>query len=481
MKSFIKVTALAVTIFFLFSCSSKNKKQNEKELKAHKSALETYTLLKEQQDKNILEIMDILSIDEKLAQIFLINLENDDKFLAVEWYEKPFTKITEYTDSSDKTKYMSSKSKRTLMPGFYIFFGYNIADNPEQIIGFTDSILEEAKENYLVPPFMSIDAEGGWVNRLRKVGGPLPECARVSECLNPVQSYELYSAAAKQLKSLGFNINLAPVSEIDSENNHEFLDGRSFGNFDQVVDYSTFCINAYQNNGVMTVVKHFPGNTNVDPHIGLPKIDMTEEDFETTMECFSKVLQAKPDAVLMSHAIVESKDKTPACLSKYWINDVLRGQLKYDGLIFSDDIFMAALIENGYKPETASRMAIEAGINCIMISEKKFGHWMKLIKKNYLEDENIRKKIDDSVYRVLKLKLKYGLINRENLSPERKYADCLDFDIKSEMPSVKSRAEIFNQNKNYATDIYKKYFYETADDLEKRCVGVLDVKKIESK
>ncbi|MBQ0003536.1 MAG: glycoside hydrolase family 3 protein [Treponema sp.] len=472
MKSFIKVTAFAVTIFFFFSCSPKSKKQNEKELKVHEAALQTYKILKEQEDKNILEIMDILSLEERLAQIFLINLENDDKFLPVEWYEKPFVKITEYTDSSGEKKYMSSESKRTLAPGFYIFFGYNIADNPEQIIRFTDSILEEAKENYLVPPFMSIDAEGGWVNRLRKVGGPLPECARVSECLNPVQSYALYSASAKQLKSLGFNINLAPVSEIDSQNNHEFLDGRSFGNFDQVVDYSTFCIDAYQNNGVMTVVKHFPGNTNVDPHLGLPKIDMTDEDFETTIKCFSKVLQAKPDAVLMSHAIVESKDKTPACLSKFWINDVLRGQLKYDGLIFSDDIFMAALIENGYKPEKASRMAIEAGINCIMISEKKFGHWMKLIKKNYLEDENIRKKIDESVYRVLKLKLKYGLISRENFSPERRYADCLDFSKETEKASVESRAEIFNQNKNYATDLYKKYFYETADELEKRCVNI---------
>lgn len=476
MKSFIKVTAFAVTIFFFFSCSSKNKVQNEKEFKAHKSALETYKAIKESEDKDIREIMNILSLDEKLAQIFLINLENDDKFLAVEWYEEPWTKISEYTDPSGETKYMSSKTRRTLMPGFYIFFGYNIADNPEQIIGFTNSILEEAKENYLIPPFMSVDAEGGWVNRFRKVGGPLPECARVSECLNFLQAYELYSVTARQLNALGFNINLAPVSEIDSESNHDFLDGRSFGNFNQVVDYSTYCINAYQNNGVMTVVKHFPGNTNVDPHLGLPKIDMTEEDFETTVNCFSKVLQAKPDAVLMSHAIVESKDKTPACLSNYWINDVLRGQLKYEGLIFSDDIFMAALIENGYKPETASRMAIEAGINCIMISEKKFGHWMKLIKKNYLENENIRKKIDDSVYRVIKLKLKYGLIKKENFSSERKYADCLDFSYETDLPSVQLRTEIFNQNKNHAIDLYKKYFYETADDLEKRCVGVFDVK-----
>lgn len=453
MKSFIKVTALAVTIFFLFACSSKNKVQNQKELAFHKSAYENYLLLENlehQTDEKIHNLVNCLSLDEKLSQIFLINLENNDKFLPVEWYE----------------------DKRTLMPGFYIFFGYNIADNPEKIIGFTNSIYKEAEKNYLIPPFLSIDAEGGWVNRLRNIGGPLPECARVSECLTLPQSYELYSLSAKQLKSLGFNINLAPVSEIDSESNHEFLDGRSFGNFNRVVDYSTYCINAYQNNGIMTVVKHFPGNTNIDPHLGLPKIDMTEQDFETTMKCFSKVLQSKPDAVLMSHAIVEAKDKTPACLSKYWINDILRGMLKYEGLIFSDDIFMAALIENGYKPEKASKLAIEAGINCIMISEKKFGHWMKLIKKNYLEDENIRYKIDESVFRILKLKQKYHLIDVNKVVINDNGLDNYSFCQNPDLYSIQNRTEIFKQNKNSAIDLYKKYFYDTADDLEKRCVNV---------
>ena len=149
------------------------------------------------------------------------------------------------------------------------------------------------------------------------------------------------------MNNLGFSLNLAPVAEIGTEKNQDFLSGRSYGNLENVKKFCGVNIKAYQTNNVGTVLKHFPGNTNIDPHIGLPKIEMTDDEFLQIKDAFAHLLTYNPDGVLMSHAIVPSYDKNPACLSKFWITDVIRNDLKYDGIVFSDDIFMGALIDNG--------------------------------------------------------------------------------------------------------------------------------------
>ena len=82
------------------------------------------------------------------------------------------------------------------------------------------------------------------------------------------------------MHSIGFHMNLAPVIEVCTPDNEDFLDGRSFGSFEQVLNYGRACVNAYENNQIATVVKHFPGNTNTDPHTGLPEIKLSEADLK---------------------------------------------------------------------------------------------------------------------------------------------------------------------------------------------------------
>lgn len=460
----IKVTALVVTIFsFLsISCSSKNKSLYQKEMAERKNALDTYYFFQaDNQKKNqaIKEYISRLSMEEKIAQVFMINLEKDDKFFPVEWYFK--SEISD--DGTEK------KEKKVLIPAGYIFFGYNVSKNPETIMGFTDSILEQAYCQETIAPFISIDVEGGFVNRLRGVAGPLPENQRIAQCLIPDQAFVLYSLYAAQMNALGFNLNLAPVAEVENDNNQEFLCGRSYGNQMQVQSYSTQAVKAYQSYNVGTVLKHFPGNTNVDPHIGLPKIDMSQDEFLEIKEVFSNAINFNPDGVLMSHAIVPAFDKHPACLSKFWISDIMRNELKFDGIIFSDDIFMGALIDNGYSPAIASKMAIEAGINCIMISEKKFGKWMELLINICQEDPDFLLKIDESVFKMIEFKIRRNLIFLE-------YNQITD---SYEVQVIKNQKDIVTENfekrqsdfydaKEKNLRLYHEYFYDTASDEEKR-------------
>ena len=405
-----------------------------------------------------------LSIEEKLSQVFMINLERDDDFYPVEWYDRTVT------DSNNETR----KIKTTLIPAGYIFFGYNISKDPRKIISFTDSIIRHAAEQNTIPPFLSIDAEGGFVNRLRGIAGPLPENERVSACLKNNEAYDMYSSFAKQLYSLGFNLNLAPVAEINTDSNKEFLSGRSYGTEPQVIEYCTKAVKAYQNNKVGTVLKHFPGNTNIDPHIGLPKIDMSQSEFEQIKKVFKDLISENPDGVLMSHAIVPAFDKDPACLSKFWISDIMRNELKFDGIIFSDDIFMGALIDNGYSPAIASKMAIEAGINCIMISEKKFGRWMNLLISICNEDDLFLSKIEESVIKMIEFKIRHNVLKLDYDKVNDSYHVSLYTPEKMDF-SDQQREERFNEfnvEKKFNEDFYKKYFFDTATDEEKRCLYI---------
>ena len=123
----------------------------------------------------------------------------------------------------------------------------------------------------------------------------------------------------------------------------------------------------------------------------------------------------------MSHAIVKGYDEnTPACLSSFWIDEVLKNTMNYNGLVISDDIFMGALADNGFPPEVAVVKAIDAGVDVLMLSEKKFLNAARILIAESKRNPEFKNKIDAAVKRVLAFKNKYGLLNPEdkfNLMP----------------------------------------------------------------
>ena len=371
-------------------CSCHNEKIiNQKELLTHqrgRDVLEYINIVGQQKNQAVNDFIKLLPLEEKIAQLFVVNISGGSTFVPVE----------------------------ENIAGGFVYFGYNIAQTPYEMQQFNQSVIDYCKTNSKIPPFITVDQEGGFVNRLRSLNGPLPSAQRVTERLNVNQTEKLYTLQAVQMKALGFTMNLAPVAEVCTPDNEKFLNQRSFGNLEQVLQYGGACIKSYESNGIGTVLKHFPGNTNTDPHTGLPQIKWTDQEMKMQLEGFKALVQKKPAAVLMSHARVDGYDEeNPACLSHYWVTDVLRNELGFEGIIFSDDIFMGALADNGYPPEVAVVAAIEAGIDCIMISEKRIESSVKILCKKAAADSDFEKLIDKAVRRIIDYKLNCGFLSVE--------------------------------------------------------------------
>lgn len=392
---FRSILFFLIPLFFI-SCTDK---QTKKEIINHQTQSNFNSYIIENQKIHQAKLTDYIKnmpLENKVAQLFIENLEGNTKF-------RTYENMKAITDKDDD-------EERPLVAGGYLFFSYNIADSVQAQKDFNNSINDFCRQNKIIPPYLAVDQEGGWVSRLKKLNTKLPSNQDVAKNNSIAQSYEIYREQALQMQSMGFHMNLAPVIEVCTPDNEDFLDGRSFGFFEQVLNYGRACVNAYENNQIATVVKHFPGNTNTDPHTGLPEIKLSEADLKESVRSFEEILKYNPSAILMSHARTSAIDPgVPACLSKVWVTDILRNTYKYQGIIFSDDIFMGALADNGYPPEKAALMAIYAGVDCIMISEKRFGKAARVIYKKAQEDSDFAKKIDQALLRILEYKEKAGL------------------------------------------------------------------------
>ena len=397
---------LLVSLCLFLSCSEKEGESKTKQTaeSSAPSQEEMQQILQQQQELQKQQAQEaalqqfIQSLDpvQRYSQLFLVNLEGNTIFRPVEsltWEDSP---------------------EQALVPGGYLFFSYNVADSAQKVADFTASIQSWCQSNQKLPPLLAIDQEGGLVNRLRAVTSPLPSAQDVAATMTYEEAQELYRLQGSQMQNLGFHLNLAPVAEATSSHNQAFLDTRSYGPLPQMEDYARAAIAGFQEGGIGAVAKHFPGNTNDDPHTGLPEISLSQQELqELYLEPFRRILQeSKPWAVLMSHARTAVYDgENPACLSRFWVTQMLRQDFGYQGLILSDDIFMAALEKNGFPPERSVMMAVEAGIDVIMLSEKKFGSVLKLILDRSREDESFKSLLDASVERILLAKVQAGLMS----------------------------------------------------------------------
>ena len=356
---------------------------------------------------------------QKISQIFLVNIEGDKKYKAVEF-------------DSDNTP---------IVPGGVLLFSYNIAPTKEGVIEYTESIRDYCKNNSIPFPYVAVDQEGGDVNRLKSITSPLPSNSLIAQKLSAQDAQKFYSLQAKQMESLGITMNLSPVCESLLETNKDFLETRSYGTQAKTCTYSIASILGYEKNNVAQVAKHFPGNTNTDPHTGLPEINESyikiERDF---LFPFALILRAKPSCVLMSHARVrEFDEKNPAALSSFWITDMLRDKMNFKGLVISDDIFMGALNKNGFPPEAAAVMAIKAGTNVIMLSEKKFVSVARILLEKSKSDTELRDKITESEIKVIEFKKAHNVLSESKISKE-------------------SRLNKFDKAYDEATQMYRRFF-----------------------
>lgn len=266
-----------------------------------------------------------------------------------------------------------------------------------------------------VPLFISIDQEGGRVNRMPREILNLPAANKIAKTKN----IDLVRAAAKitgeiLIKS-GFNMNFSPVLDIKRFQDDHAIGDRSYGETkEDVIEYGIPVMEELQNKNIISVIKHFPGHgaTKKDSHFGLPKINISIKELEQNdMQVFSEAIERGADAVLVGH--LKAKRLTgmnPASLSRKFIIRVLRRKYKFRGLVISDDLKMRA-IRLIYGPKTAVRKAFEAKNDIIIFrfNEKQetasINEIINLTKRNKIKEYRINK----SVQRILEIKQKYNI------------------------------------------------------------------------
>jgi beta-N-acetylhexosaminidase len=270
---------------------------------------------------------------------------------------------------------MNTQTEKWLMrfqPGALIVFSRNIKSLP-QIAKYNSDLQKFALKKMKVPFFLMVDQEGGTVTRLRtKV--PLPSALALGQMEDRVFTENFGKALATVLKSVGFNVNLAPVLDISDPNSSSFIGNRTFGEDPNLVaERAGAFAEGISEAGVLPTAKHFPGHGGVtqDSHQTMPKKLATFDELAAKdLVPFADYAAAEfPRAIMMAHMALPNIDPTgqPSTYSSVLIQEHLRGKLEYDGLIITDDLEMAGASGEYGIGERAVR-AFLAGNDMLMLA-----------------------------------------------------------------------------------------------------------------
>ena len=328
------------------------------------------------------DIMEDMTIEEKVGQIFLVRYPDEGVIQEIQNYN----------------------------PGGYILFSKDF-DNQTK-----ESILQElsnCQENSKIKMIFGMDEEGGTVVRVSN-----HKAFRNTKFLSPQQLWnkgqlnailEDSTEKSNLLKSIGLNMNLTPVADVPTSPS-SFIYQRSYGRgAEKTSIYVSRLVETMNKDNMISTLKHFPGyGDNVDTHTGIAIDKRDYQVFENSdFLPFKSGIESKVPTILVSHNIVESMDKEyPASLSKN-VHDILRNELNFSGVIMTDDLAMDAVknyVENG----EAAVQAVLAGNDIIISSDfiTQRNEILQAIKNNKISEEQINM----AVKRVLALKCEYEII-----------------------------------------------------------------------
>ena len=294
-------------------------------------------------------------------------------------------------------------------------FGWNTDDI--YLVAKSISSLQKRSSNnrFNIPLFVATDQEGGWVRHVKGDTLITPGNMAIGASGYPYDSWYSAYYISKEIKALGINLNFAPTVDLYTNHDSQIIGSRSFGEDPEKSGIlgAAFAAGSIAA-GVIPTVKHFPGHgdTSVDSHGKLPVIDIDYETFKNReLIPFLYLIKEDVPAVMSGHLSFPNIDKSgaPASLSKYFLTDILRNQLNYDGLIITDDMMMVGATAYAGSLSNAFKMAIEAG-NDIILSSTTARLNESLWYKNLdlmATDSSFKEAIKQSAYRVIKTKLDY--------------------------------------------------------------------------
>ena len=295
------------------------------------------------------ENIDSLSLEQKIGQLFFIGIVGPE-------IDAPTRELL-----------------AEVAPGGVCLFARNIKEASQ-----TRELLDNIRSLLPLTPLLSLDQEGGLVDRLRRVITPMPAASKITSAADAAQ---FGTIIGETLRILGFNMDFAPVVDVIDDERSKYSNGlfsRTFGHSkEEATFFAGEFLRTLQTNGIVGCLKHFPGlaAAQVDSHEELPVVDISEAELSSTDLFPYRALLRNAQAIMAAHAAfpkhpLQEADQNgkllPASLSYNFVTTLLRGELRFDGLVITDDLEMGAIIKN-YGIGDACKMAVNAGVDMLAI------------------------------------------------------------------------------------------------------------------
>lgn len=326
--------------------------------------------------------IDGMSLEEKIGQMLIINY------------------------SSSKVDNKLKEMLNDVKPGGFILFRDNMSTYEETL-----KFIKDIKSSSDVPMFISIDQEGGNVQRLLSLKNVnvsnIPYMYDVGLLNDKFLAYDVGVVIGEELRVLGVNMDFAPVVDVYTNLDNKVIGRRSFGSDPSLVAIlGSNLAKGLESANVIPVFKHFPGHgdTSVDSHYALPVLNKSKNDLASVEFIpFIEAINNGASAIMVGHiAVSELSSNTPATMSSVIINDLLKGELGFKGLVISDALNMGAL-SNNYSEDEIYVKTILAGCDILLMPKNPLSA-INTIKKAVLDGVIDEERINESVRKILKIK-----------------------------------------------------------------------------
>ncbi|MGL4607603.1 MAG: glycoside hydrolase family 3 protein [Eubacteriaceae bacterium] len=340
------------------------------------------------------EILNKMTIEEKIAQLFIITPE------ALTGYEEVIA-----------AEGVTREAFNQFPVGGVVLFSKNLLST-EQVKIMNENFQSISQERIGIPMFISVDEEGGEVTRIaQNEKFEIEEVVSMKEIGNTGNVEEALRVGEKigeYLEKLNFNLNFAPDLDVATEDGISYIDGRSFGTDPELVGkMGSAVIKGLQSQNIKTAVKHFPGlgKTYGDTHEGTDvNLSTIEELRERDFRPFIESIKVETDFIMVCGISVPEVigDNTPSCMSEKMVTDILKEELGFKGLVITDAMNMGA-ITNKYSSSEAAVNSIKAGVDVILMPEdfhESYEGLLEVVKSGEISEA----RINESVKKIIELK-----------------------------------------------------------------------------
>lgn len=361
----------------------------------------------------IIKMLRSMTLEEKVGQLFVVEVFGQDA-----------DTVTEAAAAGNQRLYGVDTPAEVIdkyQPGGIIYFtaarGPDNLRNPRQIATLSNGLQAAAtSQRQPVPLLISTDQEGGaLVARLPAPATAMPGNMALGAGRSAVDAHRSAEVIGTELAAVGINQDYAPVADVNVNPANPVIGIRSVGEDPGLVsDLVAAQVDGYHDGGVAAVAKHFPGHgdTAVDSHFGLPEVTHTRAELAAIdLPPFQAAIDRGVDTIMTAHVVLRSVDPSgvPATMSEPIVTGLLREELGYDGLIVTDALDMGGATGT-FPPHVAPVEAFQAGADQLVLAPQ-----MDVAVGAVLDavhgGEVSTRRLDESVYRILRLKLQRGLFD----------------------------------------------------------------------